>query len=163
MATLSLNDSANLWGYIVLLGAGFGICLTLTIALMQFCAPPHLVSISTGVMISARGLGATGLLPCYSAIFNSKLNKNLPAKIAEEVIPLGLSPKVLPAFIPALANNDLEALGKIQGVTPQIIQAGAYGLRVAYKDSLRPIWYLGLALSCVAVIRECPIRAVLSG
>ncbi|KAK4936733.1 hypothetical protein LTR10_022457 [Elasticomyces elasticus] len=152
MASVDLNDKTKLWSYVVFLGFGLGCLLGSIVALAQLCAPPHLISITTGIMTSLRGIGTTILLPCTSAIFNSKIKTNLPSKIAAEVIPLGLAPQALAQFIPALANNDPKALQAVPGVTPQIIQAGVHGLKTAYLVSLRPVWLLTLALSAVAFI-----------
>lgn len=54
----------------------------------------------------------------------------------------------LPDFITALNNQNTAALGKIPGVTGQIIGAGLGGLREAYTQGFRFIW---VAAGCFTV------------
>lgn len=70
------------------------------------------------------------------------------------MLPLGLSPKLLPAFIGALAGGDTAALAQLPGVTPEIIGAGVGGLKQAYLSTFKIIWITGAALSAVAALRK---------
>jgi hypothetical protein len=94
----------------------------------------------------------SAVLPVYTAIFNAKISSNLGPQIAAAVLPLGLSPKVLPEFIGLLAEDSVPALLKIPGVTPPILGAGAEGLKMAYLLSLRYVWVTAACLSGVAAI-----------
>lgn len=86
------------------------------------------------------------------AIFNSTLEKHLGHDIAAAVLPLGFPPSQLKAFIGALASNNQAALAQIQGVTPQIIGAGAHALKLAYLTSFRNVWIAAAAFSGATVI-----------
>ncbi|KAK5059701.1 hypothetical protein LTR84_009584 [Exophiala bonariae] len=152
MLTLRLGDSKNVYGYPVFLGLGLGGCLTLVVVAAQFSAPPELLAIGSGALITARSFGAAICLPIANAIFSSQISKNLPHEIAEAVLPLGVSPENLGLFIQALSGHDSAVLGAIPGVTPQIIGAGAHALQHAYLLSLRPVHAFGLAVSAIAVI-----------
>ena len=152
MATVKLGSSKAVWAYPIFLGFGFGICLTTLVTAAQLSTPPALIAITSGLMISIRSFGGSVILPVYTAIFNAKMSANLGSQIAAAVLPLGLSPKVLPEFIGALAENDVGALMKIPGVTPQIIGAGVKGLKTAYLLSLRYVWVTAGCLSLVAAI-----------
>lgn len=154
MMSIGFGDSKNAWGFPVFLGLGFGGCLTCIVVVAQFSAPPELLSISSGALITARASGAAICFAIGNAIFNSQIGKNVPKDVATAVLPLGLSPQSLGPFIQALANQDNQALVTITGVTPQIIQAGAHGLQQAYITSLRPLHGFGLGLSGIAVIGE---------
>ena len=70
-------------------------------------------------------------------------------KIAKAVLPLGLPTSSLPEFIGDLATNNSTALQTVQGVTPQIIQAGIRGLYEAYTVGFRFVW---VAAGCFTVI-----------
>ena len=98
----------------------------------------------------------TNLTPCFidQAEFSSGLNTHLGADIAAAVLPLGLAPRALPAFIGALAGNDQAALARIPGVTGEIIGAGVQGLQQAYLSTFRIVWITAAALSAVAVLRK---------
>ncbi|KAH6955604.1 major facilitator superfamily domain-containing protein [Ilyonectria sp. MPI-CAGE-AT-0026] len=152
MMSVGFGDYTNIWGFNVFLGLGFGGCLTCIVVAAQFSAPPELLAISSGALITARAGGAAICFAIGNAIFNSQIGNNLPKDIASAVLPLGLPPQSLGPFIEALANHNDHALATIEGVTPQIIQAGVHGLRQAYITSLRPLHGFGLALSVIAVI-----------
>lgn len=154
MISIDLGSSKAVWAYTLFLGLGLGGCLTLVVVAAQFSAPPALISLSSGLLIAFRSLGASVGLPVYGAIFNSQLTKKLPADIAAEVLPLGLSPNSLPSFIAALSASNHTALATVPGVTPEIIRAGAQGLKTAYLKSFRAINITALALSIIAVISE---------
>jgi hypothetical protein len=152
MATAKLSSSNSVWAYPIPFGFGFGICLTTLVTAAQLSAPPALIAITSGLMISLRSFGGSAILPVYTAIFNAKISSNLGPQIAGAVLPLGLSPKVLPEFIGLLAEDNVPALLRIPGVTPQILGAGAEGLKMAYLLSLRYVWFTAACLSGVAAI-----------
>ncbi|KAH7146822.1 major facilitator superfamily domain-containing protein [Dactylonectria estremocensis] len=152
MMSVGFGDGAQVWGFCLILGLGFGAGLTCIVVAAQFSAPPELLSISSGVLVTARGAGAAIGFSICNAIFNSQISKNLPKDIASAVLPLDLPTESLGPFIQALAAQNESALAAIDGVTPQIIQAGVHGLQQAYITSLRPLHGFGLALSTVAVI-----------
>lgn len=152
MMSVGFGDGKNVWGFNVFLGLGFGGCLTCIVVAAQFSAPPELLSISSGALITARSAGASICFAICNAIFNSQITKNLPKDIAKAVLPLGLPTESLGPFIQALSDHNDSAFATIEGVTPQIIQAGAHGLQQAYITSLRPLHGFGLALSTIAVI-----------
>ena len=154
MATVSQTDPKAFWGYPVFLGAGLGLCLTSLATAAQLSAPPSLIAITSGLFIGIRSLGASIAFAIYTAIFNAKLS-NLGNNIAANVLPLGLSPKVLPDFIGALAGNNQTALAGIPGVTPQIIGAGVAGLRHTYLLGFRYVWVCAGVLCFVAAIGAC--------
>ncbi len=87
-----------------------------------------------------------------TSIFNTTTAKKLGPGIAAAVIPLGLAPANIEAFITALANNDQAGLMSIPGVTPQIIGAGVHALKVAFAASFRNVWITAAALAAVATI-----------
>ena len=87
------------------------------------------------------------------AIFNSGISQHLGSDIASAVLPLGLSPEVLPDFIGALSTNEQKALMAIPGVTPQIIGAGLHALKGAYLKSFRYLWVAAGAFAVFAALR----------
>lgn len=150
--SVGFGDYKSTWGFNVFLGLGFGGCLTCIVVAAQFSAPPELLAISSGALITARSGGAAIGFAIGNAIFNSQIDKHLPEDIASAVLPLGLPSTSLGPFIQALSNQNDQVLATIKGVTPEIIQAGVHGLRQAYITSLKPLHGFGLALSVVAVI-----------
>ncbi|KAH6986962.1 major facilitator superfamily domain-containing protein [Ilyonectria destructans] len=155
MATVDLSSSTNAWGYPAFLGLGIGGCLVCIVTAAQLSSPPDHIAISSGLIIATRSLGGSIALPIYNAVFNSHISKDLPRDVANAVLPLGLSQTVLPDFIAALSANDQAALTSIPGVTPQIISAGAHGLKTAYVSSLRYLWVVSGAFALLAAISSC--------
>lgn len=145
---------AAIWIYPIFLGIGLGVCLTVLVTAAQFATPPALIAITSGLMISVRSLGGSIGLAIYSAIFNGTLANELGAKIAAAVLPLGLSPNSLGAFIGALSANDAKALMNIPGVTPQMIGAGVVALKEAFSVAFRWVWVAAGCFSVLAVVRE---------
>jgi hypothetical protein len=172
MATATLSSTTAVWGYPVLLGMGFGWSLTYLIAAAQLSAPPELIAITSGVLLSARSLGGSiGLAMCMSqsnhckrgesadnildtAIFNSSLSAKIAHNIPAAVLPLGLPPQSLGPFIGALAANDQEAIAHIPGVNPAIIGAGVHALQVSYLRSFHGVWTAAAVISGVTALGE---------
>jgi hypothetical protein len=154
MMSVNFGSARTIWVFPMFLGLGFGGCLTCIVVAAQFSAPPALLALSSGGLITSRSAGAAICFAIGNAIFNSQINKYLPKDIAAAVLPLGLEPQQLGPFISALATHNNAALSEIPGVTPEVVGAGAHGLQQAYITSLRPLHGFGLALSLVAVIGE---------
>ncbi|KAF5254478.1 hypothetical protein FANTH_736 [Fusarium anthophilum] len=152
MATLKPGQLAEMWGYTVLAGFGLGFGLVIAVTTGQISTPPGLIATTSGLILTSRSLGGSVALPVYTAILNSSLSKHLGQKIAERVLPLGLSARDVPAFVTALANNDQQALAAIPGVTLQVISAGNAGLRSAYHIAFRGTWSAAAAVSAVGLI-----------
>ncbi|KFY91333.1 hypothetical protein V500_04719 [Pseudogymnoascus sp. VKM F-4518 (FW-2643)] len=148
MATAGPSSGDHVWGYPVFLGIGLGTCLCTLVTVAQLSTPRELIATTSGLMISVRSFGGSIGLAIYNAILTGKLNSNLGPKIAAAVLPLGLPESSLPDFITALNNQNTEALGKIPGVTGQVIGAGVGGLREAYTLGFRFIW---VAAGCFTV------------
>lgn len=158
MATLKPGQLAAMWGYTVLAGFGLGFGLVIAVTTGQISTPPGLIATTSGLILTSRSLGGSVALPVYTAILNSSLSKHLAQKIAERVVPLGLSVKDLPAFVSALVNNDQRALSTIPGVTPQVISEGVAGLRSAYHIAFRGTWGAAAAVSAVGLILALFVR-----
>ena len=152
MATATLGSSKATWAYAFILGLGFGTILTSLFTAAQLSAPSDLISLASGLMVGVRTLGGSIGFAVFNAIFNSSISKYLGPDIAAAVLPLGLSPKVLPAFVGALASNNQKALIQIPGVTPQIIGAGVHALKTAYLHAFRYVWISAAVFTFVAVI-----------
>jgi len=88
-----------------------------------------------------------------NAIFNSLLNDKLVNNIAPAVVPLGLPPSSLEAFIGGLAGNSPPAaIAAIPGVTPEIIGVGITALKTAYMQSFKRVYVAAAVLSAVGAI-----------
>jgi hypothetical protein len=150
MMSVTPESHKAIWAYPLLVGLGFGGCLTIIVVAAHFSAPPELVSITSGALITSRALGATICLPVCTAIYNSQLARNIPSKIASAVLPLGLPKDSLAEFTQAISTNDEQRLEPIRGVTEDIVMAGIKSLMEAYTTSFRALYGFGMALSFLA-------------
>lgn len=154
MATAKLSSGTHMWGFSVLGGIGLGIVLTTLVTAAQLSAPPHLIAITSGLLIAVRSLGGAIGLSIYSALFSSRIATALPNSIASAVVPLGFNPQYLGMLIGALNAHDDELMMKIPGITPQIIGAAVGGLKTGYLVSFRWVWGVAGILSAVAAVRK---------
>jgi MFS family permease len=155
MATTNSKASKSVfWGYPVLGGLGLGCVLPINMVAAQLSTPKELVALASGLIISFRSFGGSVGLAINSAIFSSTLSSNLPKKIAEATLPLGLPPASLLGFIGALAAGNVTAVEKVSGVTPQIIEAGTNALRDAYSIAFRNVWIAASCFTLIAIIGE---------
>ncbi|KAJ5738501.1 major facilitator superfamily domain-containing protein [Penicillium malachiteum] len=151
MAIIKVTASNNFWAYPIFLGIGFGICLTTLTTAAQFATPLELISTTTGVLLTARNLGATIGLAIYNAIFNNQLSK-LPTKIAAATLPLGLPKTSVASLVGALEAQETESLSKIPGISENIIEAAEFALKNTYLEAFRYIWVTAGVFVFVAFI-----------
>ena len=126
--------------------------MTGTVVAAQLSSPPALIGLTSGLMLGGRAFGASVALPIYDSVFSSQLSKHLAPEIATKVLPLGATAEMIPQIIQALAHLDIEALTKVDGITPQIIQAAIQGMRQAYTPAFRNVWIVG---GCFAFVATC--------
>ncbi|KAI3541954.1 PEP5 [Colletotrichum filicis] len=151
MATTTPSTSDPVWGYPVFLGIGLGICLCTLVTIAQLSTPPELIAITSGLMIGVRSLGGSIGLAIYNAIITDQLSR-MPSNIAAAVLPLGLPQTSLAQFIGLLVAHDNAALSQIEGVTLDIIQAGAGALLQTYSLGFRYVWIAAGSITVVAAI-----------
>ncbi|KAK3081972.1 hypothetical protein LTS18_009553, partial [Coniosporium uncinatum] len=153
MSGIGLHDFNASWGYLVILGSGFGWSLPFIMTVAQLLTPAHLITTTSAILLSVRSLGSSTGLGIYNAIFNSLLNDKLVSNIAPAVVPLGLPPSSLEAFIGGLAGNSPPAaIAAIPGVTPEIIGVGITALKTAYMQSFKRVYVAAAVLSAVGAI-----------
>lgn len=80
MASVTVSSGANVWGYGVFLGIGFGVSINALVVIAQLSTPPVLIASATCLMIACRGLGGTLGLAIYNAVFNGALKENIAPK-----------------------------------------------------------------------------------
>lgn len=149
-ATPSISDAA-LWGYPVFAGLGLGCILPISMVAAQLSTPRALIALTTGVMISARALGADVGLAINTAVYSSAM-ASIGKDVAAATLPLGLPATSLGTFIQDLIAGDTQHLLQLPGVTPQVIAAGGAALTGVYSRAFRNVWILASAFSFVAMI-----------
>ncbi|KAJ0382139.1 hypothetical protein COL922a_013151 [Colletotrichum nupharicola] len=151
MAATTPTTSEPVWGYPVFLGIGLGICLCTLVTVAQLSTPPELIAITSGLMIGVRSLGGSVGLAVYNPIFTDQMS-HMGTNIAAAVLPLGLPQSSLPQFIGLLAAQDTAGLAQVEGVTVDIIQAGAGALLKTYSLGFRFVWIAAGSITVAAAI-----------
>jgi hypothetical protein len=65
MATSTLSSVTAVWGYPVVLGVGLGWSLTYLVTVAQLGTPPHMIAVTSGILLSIRSFGGSvGLAIC---------------------------------------------------------------------------------------------------
>lgn len=83
---------------------------------------------------------------------------HLGDNIAAAVLPMGLNPENIGAFIGALTSRDDAALFQIPGVSPPMVEAAASALLNTYSTAFRSVWIAASCFVAVAAIRKFPPR-----
>ena len=147
----STPDGA-LWAFAAILGVGTGIILPTIMVAAQLSTPADLIAETSALVLATRSLGGTVGLAVNNAIFTSTLETQIPAKIANAVLPLGLPITSLKGLIGALTTQDEALLAQVPGVTPSIIGAAAGALTQAYSISFRYCWIASACFCFVALV-----------
>ena len=152
LASIQPGDNFQQLALVALVGIGFGGPLILVITGVQLSTPHKLLATATAITTSSRAVAIAVFTPIYSAALNERIAVNLPKQVGAAALNAGLPQNSLSAFITALSSNDEAALAQISGVTPAIIAAGVSGLKQAYADSIRVIFYIALPFGLIACI-----------
>ncbi|KAJ9094988.1 hypothetical protein QFC21_005781 [Naganishia friedmannii] len=152
MISVGLGSGLAIWFFPIFFGIGLACGLTGIMAAAQFGAPADSIATVSALVISFRSLGGSIGLAVCTAIYSTKLSHELPTQIASRVIPLGFNPQYLGMLIGGLAGQNPALLGSIPGISPAIIGAGVTGLKQAFINSTKGVWYFGLAVSCVGAL-----------
>lgn len=125
---------------------------SLTLAL--YACPDKYIGTTAALSLTTRFLGGSIGTAIYYNIFNSNIQNKLPTYIATAAIEAGLPQSSAIQFVEALTapQGAAELLAKVQGVTPQIIQAGALAARWAFADSLKYVWYATIPFGIICMI-----------
>uniref|UniRef100_A0A0D2Y777 Major facilitator superfamily (MFS) profile domain-containing protein n=1 Tax=Fusarium oxysporum (strain Fo5176) TaxID=660025 RepID=A0A0D2Y777_FUSOF len=111
------------WIYPILPGIALPSIVPLSMVSAQFATTPELIALTSALMTSIRSLGGSIGLAINNAVLHNALDKELPKKIAEAALPLGLPASSLPALIQGLASQNKQAVAAVPGLTPEIAQA----------------------------------------
>lgn len=146
------HSSGMSLGGLFIIGVGFSTPLALLFAVSQLATPPHLLGLTTGQLIAARGVGQAVGASVLVAVYKAKVKSILPKKVAAAAVGAGLSAKSVPSFVAAVAAGNSTLIEAVPGVTPKIISAGSEAAIVAQVHSLRYGWYTALPFAIVALL-----------
>ncbi|KAJ0151362.1 hypothetical protein HZ326_6198 [Fusarium oxysporum f. sp. albedinis] len=142
------------WIYPILPGIALPSIVPLSMVSAQFATTPELIALTSALMTSIRSLGGSIGLAINNAVLHNALDKELPKKIAEAALPLGLPASSLPALIQGLASQNKQAVGAVPGLTPEIAQAAVLGMKKAYLIAFRNAWIVSASF-CSLLLISC--------
>ncbi|KAJ4162004.1 hypothetical protein BFJ63_vAg8453 [Fusarium oxysporum f. sp. narcissi] len=142
------------WIYPILPGIALPSIVPLSMVSAQFATTPELIALTSALMTSIRSLGGSIGLAINNAVLHNALDKELPKKIAEAALPLGLPTSSLPALIQGLASQNKQAVAAVPGLTPEIAQAAVLGMKKAYLIAFRNAWIVSASF-CSLLLISC--------
>lgn len=88
----------------------------------------------------------------YVAVLTSRLTVNLPADVTSAATASGLAASSVGAAIEAVANGTAAALEAVPGINSTIELAIADGVKTAYSESFKMVYFVTIAFSGIALV-----------
>ncbi|OQU99102.1 hypothetical protein CLAIMM_04789 [Cladophialophora immunda] len=107
---------------------------------------------ATGLLSIARNAGGAIAVAMFYSILRSRVSANLPPRVTDAVLALGLPESSLPEVLQGVASFNQTMINEAPGVTPAIAEAAVYAGKLAYAASFRVIYYVGLGLGVVSIV-----------
>ena len=132
-------------GSIAAVGVG-GVLVPAATVAMLVC-PDALITTAAALSLSIRTVGGSIGYSIYYNIFATKLEKNLPAYVAEYAIKAGLPLTSATQFVTVfLTDPKALATTPIPGVTTAVIAGATKGTQWAFSQSLKYVWVRAIAV-----------------
>lgn len=155
MATRKTSDSSKIfYGLPVLAGAGLALILPMAITTAQLSTPPELISTSTGITTSARGVGGAVGLAINNAVFQRGLTSNLGEKVAAALASYGFPLNNLDSVIAALSAEDADLVAQALGGNQPLIAAVLEAATEAHMIAFRNAWITASCFSALGLAGE---------
>lgn len=150
MATRKTTDSSQIfYGLPVLAGAGLAFILPMAITTAQLSTPPELISTSTGITTTARGVGGAVGLAINTAVFQRGLTGNIGKKVAVALSSFGIPLDNLDSVIAALNSEDADLIEQVLGGNEPLIGAVSQAATEARMIAFRNAW---ITASCFSAL-----------
>lgn len=130
---------------------GVGGVLVPAATVAMIVCPDALITTAAAMSLSIRTVGGSIGYSIYYNVFATKLTANLPRYTAMYALQAGLPPSSAEAFVGAFLTAP-ESVGEMEGVTPAVIMAATKGVRWAYSESLKYVWFTSIAFGSLAVV-----------
>ncbi|KAK0354529.1 hypothetical protein LTR91_005910 [Friedmanniomyces endolithicus] len=152
LTTATESSNYTSIGGLFIAGFGFSVPLALLFAVAQLATPRHLLGLTTGQLIAARGAGQTVGAAVLAAVYNAKVEVVLPDEVSTAALNAGLPLSSVPAFLTALTSGNATALSSIPGATSAIIEVASAAAKHAYVESFHYGWYTALPFAIIALL-----------
>ena len=132
---------------------GVGGVLVPAATVAMLVCPDALITTAAAMSLSIRTVGGSIGYSIYYNVFATKLEKNLPAYVAEYAIRAGLPLTSATQFVTTfLTDPEALATTDIPGMTPAVIAGATKGTQWAYSQSLKYVWFTSIAFGSIAII-----------
>jgi len=131
---------------VALIGFGLSGGTVASNSIIQLSVPHQYVGVAMGIVTTARNVGGSVATTIYTTILTNELGKGLGVDIAT-----GLPLAQIPGVTEAITTGNLASPALI-GVNPEILGAGAYGLKIAYSNSFKIVYLVSIAFGVIGAI-----------
>lgn len=140
------------FGILAAFGVGGVVVPAATVALIA--APDSLLATTAALSLSIRTVGGSIAFTIYYNVFVQKLSQQLPRLVGQYAVEAGLAQEDAANFVATYLTIPAD-VGKIPGVTPEILQGAVMGSRWAYAGSLAYVWYASIPFGVLAILACC--------
>ena len=152
MASIQPSSGTAYIVYAGLAGLGFSGLIVLIVTATHLAVPHALINTATAITVASRSVSASVAAALYVAVFSSRLKERLPSYVARAAIAASLPPSSVPAFVEAIAGENIAGLRDIPGMTPAIIAAGLAAFKQAFIDSARIVYIIAAPMGVLAIV-----------
>ncbi|CZR52483.1 uncharacterized protein PAC_02360 [Phialocephala subalpina] len=151
MASVTPGSIKGTLAYTFLGHFGGGCVKTLIFVSVTYAVPDVLIGAALAILNLGWSFGPAFALGTYLTIVRSRVGATFVQNISQAVLPLGLPPASLPAFLEAIAAGNQYSLMKIPGVSLPIISAAIQATKSTYADAFQIVWFVGMAAGIMAI------------
>lgn len=112
------------------------------------------IGVAMALINCSRSVGGSVATTIYVSILKNKVTTFLPTYLGGALLKAGLPLAKLPGVAAALATGNLTSPALV-GVSPTILEAGAYGIKLAYARAFRIVYLVGITFGVLGLICSC--------
>lgn len=154
MTTCTPDTPKTAMGLVFLASTAVGWAESIVLPACNICIEDqNEIGTATGIAGSLRSAISTVASTIYSVVLTARETTTLSTVVPAALTKAGLSASSVEAYMAAIAAGETAAdLGKISGVTADIIAVGTRAYQVAYADAYRTIFFTSIAFGVMALI-----------
>jgi hypothetical protein len=132
---------------------------TLSIPIIQLCAPDEWIGFATGLRTLMSLGGGSVATAIFSTIYSTKATNFVPSAIADSISAFGLPPGSITALIGVVSGAMPKVdPNSIQGVNEQVLSTAIQGARLGNIRAFRYVWYASIPFGIVALVAALATR-----
>lgn len=133
------------------MGPAFAACAILTTAMVQLGVPHEYIGTASALAYTCRTVGGSISTVVYVTILTNGLTKNLFPTVATALAKAGVPSAQVVAVATALIEGDAKSPA-LATVSPSALEAGVYGIKLAYSKSFRTVYLVSIAFGTLTII-----------